>query len=204
MKRLFLVVAVLLALVAPSLSQANLITNGDFSSGPTPTGPYTTLAAGSNAIPYWTIGGAGIDYITGLWQAPPGTTRSLDMSALDAGFVSTTFNTSSGQQYSITFALAGNVTGDTKHLEVTVGAYNNIFTFDTAGLSYSNMGWVDQSFTVTGNGAPMTLTFTSLDGSSAGPALGNVRVDAVPLPASLLLFAPGLLGLVGMRKRLKK
>jgi hypothetical protein len=58
-------------------------------------------------------------------------------------------------------------------------------------------------------GSPQTLLAPS--GSGKGlvtPFISNAHIDmsvtsAVPVPPSLLLFAPGLLGLVGMGKRLK-
>lgn len=74
--------------------------------------------------------------------------------------------------------------------------------YDTGGgwttlYSTSDTGWTSSD----------NLQF-DLDAGVAGPgslmvSLGTVNVDTVPLPASALLFAPGLLGLIGIRRRFK-
>ncbi|MGD0660604.1 MAG: choice-of-anchor C family protein [Syntrophorhabdales bacterium] len=213
MKRLFLVVALALVLVAPSLAQAtNLVANGDFAGGPTIVDSFTTLFPGSTAIPDWTVGPTGsIDYITGYWQAPPGGGAgvSLDMDGNSPGSITTTnsFATSLGVTYDVTFYLAGNPDGPptTKDLQVTVGGTVQDFTFDTTGDSRTNMGWTQESFSFIGTGSPMSLTFASLDTNTPyGPAVGDVSITAVPEPSILLFLGAGLIGLTAFRRRFKK
>ena len=99
--------------------------------------------------------------------------------------------------------MAGNPDGGPtiKTLNVAVGAVNQDYYFNTAGATRGNMGWVEESFFFTAGGPATTLTFTSGDSTGYGPALDNVSV--IPLPPSVLLLGSGLLGLVGLRRKLK-
>lgn len=62
----------ILALVASAASAhaLNLITNGSFEVGTIPGGTFISLNAGDyTSIPGWVVGGGGIDYIGGYWNA---------------------------------------------------------------------------------------------------------------------------------------
>ena len=186
--------------------------NGSFENPTSPdVGSFTTLPANNFAIDSWTVVAKTIDWIGTYWTAQ-NDSRSLDMSGLvgDAGSISQTFLTSAGQQYEVTFWMAGNPDGPPtiKTLNVAVGAKNQDYYFtNTASTTRGNMGWVKESFFFTTPNNPLglstTLTFTSGDSSGYGPALDNVSVNAIPLPPSALLLGSGLLGLVGLRRKLK-
>ncbi|HDZ16344.1 MAG TPA: hypothetical protein ENH61_03085 [Methylophaga aminisulfidivorans] len=47
------------------------------------------------------------------------------------------------------------------------------------------------------------LAFANLGGDNLGMILDNVSVSAVPVPAALFLFAPALMGMVGLRRKMK-
>ena len=86
--------------------QVNLITNGSFEIGPDPD-PYLPLDPGSTAITGWTITRDQIDYVA-YWVDADGE-RSLDLNgSLGVGGIAQTFSTIAGQQYLVSFALAGN------------------------------------------------------------------------------------------------
>ena len=186
--------------VTTAAGAANLIKNGSFEYGTDPNDPnngsvlgFIDLTAGSTAITDWTVGGTGIDYIGGYWQAADGY-RSLDLSGdYDVGSVSQAVQTVLGQKYSVTFALAGNPYGNylqsyTKSVLVTVGSlYSGAFDFSTANTSLQNMGWTDKSFTFVGDGKYDTITFASLNHSGYGPALDNVRMTVPLAPPSALV-----------------
>ena len=177
--------------------------NGSFeepSTTPIP-GGYLNLPSGSTAIDSWTVVSGNIDWISTYWTTPFGA-RSLDLSGTDAGSISQTFATTQGKQYQVSFWMAGNPDGGlpTKHLNVSAWAASTDYTFNTAGHSDTSMGWTEEFFYFTAGGPATTLTFTSGDHSNAGPALDNV---SVPLPPSALLLGSGLLGLVGLRRKLK-
>ena len=196
-------------------AQAVSIINGSFESGTDP-GSFTTLTAtDSTSIPGWTVSSGDIDYIGSYWQAADGS-RSLDMNGFQPGSITQLLtNLTVGQQYRISFDLAGNPDGgpNDKTLLVVAGAGPNFFNFNIAGHDHDHMGWVTESFLFTASNTDELLVFASTVTTGGGgqfdqafgPALDNVSITATPLPAALPLFAGGLgaLGLLARRKKRK-
>jgi choice-of-anchor C domain-containing protein len=191
-------------------ANAAAFTNGSFEMGVDTGGNFITLSSGdTTSITGWTVGGAGVDYIGGYWQAQDGS-RSLDLSALDAGSVSQTFDTSVGQSYLVDFWLAGNTAGgSTVKSETTsaTGAADQISTFDISGHSTGSMGWTEYNYTFTATSASTTLTFASDEQNAYGPALDDVSVTAtggVPEPTAWALMLVGFGGLGAMIRRSRR
>ncbi len=118
--------------------------------------------------------------------------RSLDLNGNSgpAG-IRQTFDTTSGGGYRVDFALAGNPDGlpNIKTVLVQSGAFSQVFTFSIVGATRADMNWADQSFAFLAGADTTTLSFLSqTPGNFYGPALDDVRVTAVPEPATLMLL----------------
>jgi choice-of-anchor C domain-containing protein len=192
-------------------AQANLVINGSFETGVDP-GVFTTLnAIDSTSISGWTVTGGSIDYIGSYWQASDGS-RSIDLNGITQGTLAQqTLATVAGQQYLISFDLAGNPDqGPTvKTIGVSIGGSGlQTFTFDTTGKSHGNMGWITESFLYIATGTSM-ITFQSLtvgpvgneSFAAYGPALDNVSVTAVPEASTWAMMILGFAGVGFMAYR---
>jgi len=204
MKILGLIAGAAILLGAQS-AYAVSITNGSFETGTNP-GGFTFLSAGSTNITGWTVGGAGgVDYIGTYWTASDGG-RSVDLSGGGIGGVSQQLSgLTIGQEYTVSFDLAGNPAGipSTKHLAVSTTGGAELFTFDTSGKSLTDMGWTTFTYVFVATAATDTLAFLSGDNTSYGPALDNVTIAATPIPGAILLFGSALggMGFLGYRRR---
>jgi len=198
---LFLVISIFILI---SQAEANLIQNGSFEDGKNP-GSFITLGLNSTDIDCWEVSSGSIDYIGTYWLASDGV-RSIDLSATQSGGikVSQDITTVIGQEYMVTFDMAGNPMGppDVKQLRVTVGGSTFDFHFDKTGHSCLDMGWETMMFTFTATGTTTSMNFENIGSSTAcGAALDNVSMSPVPEPATGLLLFFGLLGVVGVKKK---
>ncbi|MBC7521213.1 MAG: choice-of-anchor C family protein [Sandarakinorhabdus sp.] len=202
-----IILGVVAAAMLASSAQALVIANGSFERGPADVGAFTTLGAGSTALPGWTIGAGGIDLIGNYWTASDGV-RSIDLTASTAGSISQDIATVIGTTYTVRFDLSGNPdTGGlgllTKSLDVSVNGNNTAnYTFDTTGKSNANMGWVGKSYVFVADSTVSTLQFTSLSGDFRGPAIDNISI-AVPEASTwaMLIAGFGLVGAAARRRR---
>ena len=133
----------------------------------------------------WTI--ASVD-IGALWFTTDGT-KSVDLNGFHPGYVSQSFSTIPGVQYTVQFDLAGNpgYPQGVKTLVVSAAGTQGNYSFDTHGKSVTNMGWTTQTFSFTATNTTTTLTFQStyvgngfFPDAAQGPALDNVRVTWAP------------------------
>ncbi|MEZ5291163.1 MAG: choice-of-anchor C family protein [Vicinamibacterales bacterium] len=167
----------------------NLFVNGSFEQGPPiPSGSsYTTVGAGSAALPGWTVTGATVDYIGPSWTMAEGI-RGIDLDgAFSTGGIQQTVATVPGRTYLASFSLAGNSDGAPvlKQARFTVDALVVDLTFDTQGHGRLDPGWVRKSYAFVASGPSVTVGFTSLSpaGNSWGALIDDVRLELQsPLP----------------------
>lgn len=161
--------------------EAGSFTNGSFETGPAVSN-YLPLNPDDTSITGWTVTRGQIDLIGSEWTSADGD-RSIDLDGSPgSGGIAQTFQTTSGAAYTVTFAMAGNpIGGDAvKHMRVEADGTTQDYSFDTTGRSSSDMGWVTETFQFTATDTQTTLEFYSLSasGSSFGPAIDNVVVNA--------------------------
>jgi hypothetical protein len=83
-----------------------------------------------------------------------------------------------------------------KNLRVTISGVGFAdFSFDTTGVTRSNMGWQLKTLGFVATATTHLINFASLDGSPAffGAAIDDVRIGEVPEPATFGLLGAGLL-----------
>ena len=199
MRRFVCCLAVLAAIAAlPAFADIN---NGAFAGY---SGGFETVYAPDTAtITGWSVTSGSVDWIGNYWQDPSGTSNSIDLDGNSPGIMGQFDSFVIGQEYLLTFWLAGNPDGlpTVKTVNVTAGTSSHGFTFDTTGHDKTDMGWTKESLLFTGE-ASTTIAFASGDlGSPYGPAIGAVSASAVPEPAAILLMGTLLLGLAGALKR---
>ncbi|WP_310496217.1 choice-of-anchor C family PEP-CTERM protein [Sandarakinorhabdus sp.] len=214
MIKLMKFVAIAATVMVSGSAAAVTLVNGSFELGTDPGASFSTQNAGSTAITGWTVGGFGVDYIGGYWQASDGD-RSVDLSALSAGSIAQMLDTVIGQTYTIGFDLSGNPDG---------GAGNRISVVTISGSlpdvkvyqvlpanSRADMNWQRFEYTFTAFSALSSLTFASAEFTPFGPAIDNVSITEggggigsdVPEPASwaMMLAGFGMIGATSRRRR---
>ena len=179
--------------------------SGYYVSNATSSGFYDiSSTVGENDMAPWTVTANSVDWIDGLWQAPPGSLYSLDMNGLTNGTIQQTFSTVSGANYFVSFELSGNSACGpvTKILDVNAtGGSLKQFSFDTQmgpGSTYAEMNWTAEGYTFTASGTSTTITFAgdSTNTSACGPALGDVAVTQVAASGAQCKDGGWMLGVV--------
>jgi choice-of-anchor C domain-containing protein len=139
---------------------------------------FQQLNAPNASIDGWTVDAGSVDWIGTYWPAPEGS-MSIDMSGVNAGTLSQTFDTTIGNTYTVSFLLSGNPAGppSVKTLDVsaTGGTVGN-YTHDTTGTDLTSMVWTPQTYEFLATSATTTLSFISTTAGAFGPAIDAVAV----------------------------
>lgn len=115
-----------------------------------------------------------------------------------AGTLSQAFSTTAGQEYTMSFWLANDYKDATNVFSVLwnnqVVALNPVIDPTVAS------GYTKYAFTASAADATSTLAFNFLNDQSVYH-LDDVEATPTPIPAAVVLFGSGLMGLAGLKKR---
>ncbi|WP_337174532.1 DUF642 domain-containing protein [Paludisphaera sp.] len=222
-------IALGIAIAPSGARAANLIQNGGFEDPTVGGGSYQTIGVGSGALPFWTIvgnPGNNVDLVqTAYSEDPPNGVSPFNayegLNSLDLtgnGNVGTAVGiqqsvaTVVGRQYTLSFFV-----GRATPREGYTGfhAYDGDATVDLSldggvtRLSFTNSnstpGQIDwQAFSHTFTAIDTTTLISFYNGTPLIPpanfaGLDDVRLEAVPEPASVAMLASGALGLAFLR-----
>ena len=127
---------------------------------------------------------------TGCVDLDGSTSNAGDLVSKDGFFAGT---------YTLEFSLSGNQRNNPSDgLLVTLGNYSENFILSPTDP------WTTFIRTVTVATDGDKLSFIHAGGDNIGILLDNVSVSQVPVPAAAFLFAPALLGFLGLRRKAKQ
>jgi len=194
---LFAMIAMLFLAVQAGRANADLIANGNFA-----TGDFTGWILGgdyANPSVWYTVNNDGLQNV----PAAPTANYAQFLTAGAPVTISQTLAATAGQAYTVSFYVKDDWPTSTPNNEFRA-VWNGATVMDLAGTSMSSV-WTPYAFAITGgtgNGTN-TLTFSFLQ-DSAMLDITHISAAPVPVPGALLLFGPGLLGLIGLRRRITK
>ena len=209
--------AIALVAAAPTSAIADMVVNGSFEIGdaiPGTPGYFSVGSGNTTSIKGWEVVGAGgVDYMGSFWKASDHE-RSVDLDGSPGpGGVQQAIATVPGTAYLVTFDMAGNSFRQpyVKYMQVAaVGTtiQSEAYSFDSETSTVTDMGWANMQFAFEADADTTILRFLSMTPASStpyelycGPALDNVSMSAVPVPAAVLL---GMLGLSAAGLKLRK
>ena len=209
-----------LGLSAPALASTNLIDAtygagaGSFELGTlVPRGAglanFQSLTNGSTAITGWTVGGVGVDWISGPGYGVNDGVRAVDLGYFEGGggVISTSIATNIGSVYRLTFAAAAvpGFPAYTRNGHVSAGslASQGFAPAFSQPNDFGNQVYEDFDFLFTAVATTTSISFSADDPNSGyGPIVDKVSVSlestpgGVPEPGTwaMLLMGFGLIG----------
>ena len=182
-------------------AQAVSITNGDFEAGAYVAGPdgFKTLSAGNTDMTGWTVKGNGVDWVGTYWQQLPGSSKSVDLHALNVGSIEQMITgLTPTLTYLISFYVAPNTALNKldKSATLAFGDDEVTVTYDTTGANALNsMGWEQRSYYFVAKDSAQLLKLTGSvgpgDSNATGLAVDNFSISAAPDAATWLSMILG-------------
>lgn len=166
------------------------------------------LTVGATNITGWIVGtspygssGTGVDWIQEPSYNAADGTRSVDLQGVNASSISTSFSTVEGASYELVLSVS--TVGASGWGLWSAGDHTAWWKFGamTSGSNPATQTFVDQTFSFTATSTTTTLTLASDGTGGYGPVIDNVRVHAVPEPASFVLLIGGAVTAVCFRRR---
>lgn len=196
--------AALSLFAVPMRARAALLVNGNFEDGPAipPANPIFAVAPGNTLLNGWTVSDATVCVITNNYWVPLSGQRSVCLSDMRPGSVSTTpgsiqqtFASAPGAVYRLTFWMSGEPFSapTLKHLRVNAAAVTQDFTFDNTPAWHWDMAWAIHTLDFAASGAATTIKLSGLDASAWSAAVDSMKVELVSAavtPDQALAFAP--------------
>ncbi len=196
-------VLAILQVSAPTHAQ-NVIDDGTFEVPATPNSSGVTTYAAGASIGAWKVAAGDVDLLekSGTFMNDARVVgKSLDLSGTVAGTITQEVETRFDNWYTLSFKYTGNwsSTTDPKGVEVVLGSQNsNVWYWRPRGWSITDAKWKVRTVRFQAKGPLTLVSFRSLNNSSSGMVISEVRLDAdppralstvrVPLPSQLDKF----------------
>ncbi|PCJ31073.1 MAG: hypothetical protein COA90_07395 [Gammaproteobacteria bacterium] len=193
-----LFIASLLLALSTQLNAAgiNLVVNGSFEN--------PDIAAGSwsvhQAINGWSTSGSGVEVRDNVAGTAYDGSQFVELDSHSNSGIYQNFTTGLGQAYLLSFAYSPriNVASNSNKIKVL---WNGRRVDTVTAQGGSSHDWTIFEYIVYGTGLD-TLGFRAVGrNDSYGGSLDKVSLSAIPIPAAAFLFAPALLGLIGIRRK---
>lgn len=208
--KLGLFIASLLLILSTQLNAAgvNLIVNGSFEDPDVATGQWHVYSA----ITGWTTSNAGVEIRDNVAGTAYDGSQFVELDSHSSTGVTTnsgiyqSVTTTIGQSYLLSFAYSPRIGVASNSNGINIlwnGAAITSSPITAEGSGLSSHNWTIFEYIVSGTGLD-TLAFeaTGLN-DSLGGSLDKISLSSIPIPSAAFLFAPALLGFMGLRRKAK-
>jgi hypothetical protein len=201
MKKLFIATVLFALSTQVNAAGMNLVENGSFEDPNIPTGTWSVHQTGATGLG-WTTEGQGVEIRDNVAGTAYDGAQFAELDSHSNSAIQQILQTTVGQSYLLSFAYSPRINQpeSTNGISVT---WNGVELGPVSAAGSSSHDWTVFEFMVAGTGQD-TLKFTAIGtNDSLGGSLDAVSVSAVPIPAAAFLFAPALLGFMGLRRKAK-
>lgn len=202
MKKILAGLAIILGVSAQAhAAGVNLVSNGSFENPDIQSGSWTILYDGD--LTNWEAGEDGVEVRDNAAGTAFDGDQFVELDTTHNSSITQTLATTAGSSYELSFAYSGRISqsADTNAISIF---WNGVMVDTVTAIGGAQHDWVVYTFLVDAVGNDiLTFAANGLDDSFGG-SLDAVSVSAVPVPAAAFLFAPALLGFMGLRRKTAK